>query len=295
MISMHQPFFVMPGGSRSPYFKLKTNEKRAVIIQDPYFQIDSESYQVLREEYSFHSDNRRFIGDFIDSCERNSGLREDQVLWAFTGYWSVKDGSDLYVGLGVEALNLTLSHIHAGRLVFCLDNNDFCLFIKRNIKNDIPRLIEIDIYASTLFRPWVEILEPFRKTISEMAENQIKKSVDIKATIVSKSFHNYGQHGLVFPYAIAPTEDGDIGPSMIQNHFGSFGIDYLFTQAKGGWLKKDFFKPSQCFIFSGSQHQFDDVKVIKGLIVLPFKYENVRPVFTKELMHYRNLVESFSA
>jgi len=292
---MHQPFFVMPGGSRSPYFKLKTNEKRAVIIQDPYFQFDSESYQVLREEYSFHSDNRRFIGDFIDSCERNSGLREDQVLWAFTGYWSVKDGSDLYVGLGVEALNLTLSHIHAGRLVFCLDNNDFCLFIKRNIKNDIPRLIEIDIYASTLFRPWVEILEPFRKTISEMAENQIKKSVDIKATIVSKSFHNYGQHGLVFPYAIAPTEDGDIGPSMIQNHFGSFGIDYLFTQAKGGWLKKDFFKPSQCFIFSGSQHQFDDVKVIKGLIVLPFKYENVRPVFTKELMHYRNLVESFSA
>jgi len=295
MISMHQPFFVMPGGSRSPYFKLKTNEKKVVIMQDPYFRFDSESYQVLREEYSFNSDNRRFIGDFIDSCERNSGLGEDQVLWAFTGYWSVKEGSDLYVGLGVEALNLTLSHIHAGRLVFCLDNNDFCLFIKRNIKNDISRLIEIDVYASTLFRPWVEILEPFRKTISEMAESQIKKSVDTKATIVSKSFHNYGQHGLVFPYAIAPTEDGDIGPSMIQNHFGSFGIDYLFTQAKGGWLKKDFFKASQCFIFSGSQHQFDDVKVIKGLIVLPFKYENVRPVFTKELMHYRNLVESFSA
>ena len=295
MISMHQPFFMMPGGSRSPYFKLKTDEKRAVIIQDPYFVFDFESYQVLKEEYSFHSDNQKFIGDFIDACERNSSLGEGQVLWASTGYWSIKSDSDLYIGLGVEALNLTLSHIHAGRLVFCLDNSDFCLFIKRNIKNDTSMLIEIDIYASTLCRPWVEILEPFRKTISEMAESQIEKRVDTKTTIVSKPFHNYGQHGLVFPCAISPTEDWYIGPSMIQNHFGSFGIDYLFTQARGGWLKKDFFKPSQCFIFSGSQHQFDDVKVIQGMIVLPFKYENVRPVFTKELMHYRNLVESFSA
>lgn len=295
MISIHQPFFVMPSGSRSPYFKLKTNEKRAVIIQDPYFSFDFESYQVLKEEYSFHSDNRKFIGDFIDSCERNSGLREDQVLWASTEYWSVKNGNDLYIGLGVEALNLTLSHIHTGRLVFCLDNSDFCLFIKRNVKNDIPMLIEIDIYASTLCRPWVEILEPFRKTISEMAESQIEKRVDTKTTIASKPFHNYGQHGLVFPYAISPTKIWNIGPSMIQNHFGSFGVDYLFTQARGGWLKKDFFKPSQCFIFSGSQHQFDDVKVIRGKIVLPFEYENVRPVFTKELMQYQSLVESFSA
>jgi hypothetical protein len=295
MISMHQPIFVMPGGRRSPYFKLKTDEKRTVTIQDPYFQFNFEGYQVLKEEYSFHSDNRRFIGDFIDSCERNSGLSEDQVLWAFTGYWSVKDGSDLYVGLGVEALSSTLSHIRAGRLVFCLDNNDSCLFIKRNIKNDISKLIEIDIYASTLHRPWVEILEPFRKTISEMAESQIKKKVNTKGTIVTKPFHNYGQHGLVFPSAISPTANQWIGPSMIQNHFGSFGVDYLFTQAMHGWLKKDFFKPSQCFIFSGSQHQFNDVKVIRGMIVFPFRYRNVRPVFTKELMQYQNLIESFSA
>ena len=295
MISIHQPFFVMPSGSRSPYFKLKTNEKRAVIIQDPYFGFNFESYQVLKEKYSFHSDNRKFIGDFIDSCERNSGLREDQVLWASTGYWSIKSGSDLYIGLGVEALNLTLSHIHAGRLVFCLDNSDFCLFIKRNVGNDTSRLIEIDIYASTLCRPWVEILEPFRKTIPEMAESRMEKRVDTKATIVSKSFHNYGQHGLVFPYAISPTEDWYSGPCIIQNHFGSFGIDYLFTEVRGVWLKEDFFKPSQCFMFSGSQHQFDDVNVIKGMIVLPFKYRNVMPVFTKQLMPYRNLVESFPA
>jgi hypothetical protein len=294
MISMHQPFFVMPDGSRSPYFKLKTDEKRAVIVQDPYFGFDFESYQVLKEEYSFHSDNQKFISDFMKACERNSSLGRDQVLWASTGYWSIKSGDDLYIGLGAEALNLTLPYIHAGRLVFCLDNNDFCLFIKRNVKNGIPMLIEIDIYASTLYRPWVEILEPLRKTISEMAESQIEKGVDIKTTIVSKTFHDYGQHGLVFPYAISPTANRWIGPSMIQNHFGSFGVDYLFTEAKGGWLKKDFFKPSQCFIFSGSQHQFNDVKVIRGMIVFPFKYRNVRPVFTKELMQYRNLVESFS-
>jgi hypothetical protein len=294
MISMHQPFFVMPDGSRSPYFKLKTDEKRAVIVQDPYFGFDFESYQVLKEEYSFHSDNQKFISDFIKACERNSSLGRDQVLWASTGYWSVKSGNDLYIGLGAEALNLTLSHIHAGRLAFCLDNNDFCLFIKRNIKNDISKLIEVDIYASTLYRPWVEILEPFRKTISEMAEGPIEKRVDTKITIASKHFYYYGQQGLVFPYAISPTANRWIGPSMIQNHFGSFGIDYLFTEANHGWLKKDFFKPSQCFIFSGSQHQFNDVKVIRGMIVFPFKYRNVRPVFTKELMQYRNLIESFS-
>jgi hypothetical protein len=291
MMSIHDSFFVMPNGSRSPYFKLQTDQDRVVVIQDPYFGFDFESYQVVKEEYSFRSTNRKFISDFIKGCEVNARLVKDQVLWAFTGYWSVKNGNDLYIGLGVEALYSTLSEIHSGRLAFCLDNTDFCIFIKKDIEDSA--LLWIDIYASAVFRPWVEILEPFRRTIDQMAENQIQKKIITEPIIASKSFHNYGQHGLVFPYAISPTEQWWIGPSIIQNHFGSFGVDYLFTQAKGGWLKKDFFKPSQCFMFSGSQHQFDDVKVIRGLVVLPFKYENVKPVFTRQLLQYRKLVELF--
>jgi hypothetical protein len=285
----------MPDGSRSPYFELKTDEKRAVILQHPYFGFDFESHQALREGYSFHSDNRKFISDFMKGCERNSNLERDQVLWASTGYWSIKSGDDLRIGLGVEALDLTVPHVCAGRLVFCLDNNDFCLFIKRNVEDGIPTSIEIDIYASTLYRPWVEILQPLRETISQMAEGPIQKRVDTKTTIASKHFYNYGQRGLVFPYAISPTAEQWIGPTIIRNHFGPFGVDYLFTQAKGGWLKQDFFRPGECFVFSGSQHQFNDVKVIRGMIVFPFKYRNVKPVFTKELMQYRDLVESFSA
>jgi len=293
MISIHEPFFIMPDGSKSSYFNLKTVANGAIIIQDPYFRFDFEGYQVCKEEYCFHSHNRKFISDFMDLCEKNSGLKDDQILWASTGYWSVRNHGDLFIGLGTEALDSTISKIDSGRLVFCLDNNDFCIFIKQNIGNDISTIVELDIYASTLFRPWIEILEPFRKTISEMADSQIKKKVNVAPVIVSKSFSNYGQEGSVFPFAISPTEQGWIGPSMIQNHFGPFGVDYLFTQAHGGWLKKDFFKPSKCFMFSGSQHQFYDVIVIRGMVVLPFKYENVKAVFTKELLQYRNLVELF--
>lgn len=56
---------------------------------------------------------------------------------------------------------------------------------------------------------------------------------------------------------------------------------------------RDFFKPSSCFMFSGDEHVFDDVKVIRGLIVLPLKYENVEASFTEDLTQYRNLVELF--
>jgi len=293
MLSIHKPFFVMPDGSGSPYFRLRTDESRAIIIQHPYFAFDFECYKVCKEEYKFQSRNRKFISDFIDSCERNSGLDEDETLWHLTGYWSVRSSSDLYIGLGAEALQSILSQVHSGRLVFCLDNTDFCVFIKRNIENEVLTLVEMDIYASTLFRPWVEILEPFRKAVSEIAEDQITKRVLIEPLIVNKSFHNFGHAGLVFPYAVSPTKEGWIGPSMIQNHFGPFGVDYLFIQARGGWLKKDFFKPSSFFFFSGSQHQFDDVIVIRGLIDLMNEYESYNPVFPNELSQYRNLVEFF--
>lgn len=293
MLSIHKPFFVMPDGSKSPYFKLRTDESRVIIIQDPYFAFDFEGYEVCKEEYKFKSRNQKFISDFIDSCERNSGLEEDETLWNSTGYWSVRSGSDLYIGLGAEALQSTLSLIHSGRLVFCLDNNDFCIFIKRTIENDVLTLVEIDIYASTLFRPWIEILEPFRKALSEIVEDQITKRVLIEPIILNKSFDNLGHEGLVFPYAVSPTKQGWIGPAMIQNHFGPFGVDYLFTQAYGGWLKKDFFKPSRFFFFSANQHQFDDVIVIRGLIGLVYKHESYNPIFPKELSQYRNLVEFF--
>ncbi|NVM22815.1 MAG: hypothetical protein HWN68_13670 [Desulfobacterales bacterium] len=293
MSYIHEPFFMMLDGSKSPYFKLRTDESGAIIIQNPYFGFDFKGYEVCKEKYKIQSCSQNFISDFIESCERNSGLKENEILWRSSGYWSIRSGRDLYIGLGAEALQLTLLKIHSGTLVFCLDNNDFCIFIKRNIENDFLTLVEIDIYASTLFRPWVEILEPFRKALSEIAEAQITKRILIEPNIASKSFHYYGQEGLVFPYAISPTEQGWIGPSMIRNHFGSFGVDYLFTRARGGWLKKDFFKPSECFFFSGNQHRFDDVIVIRGMIGLPLKYENVKAVLTKEFLQYRNLVEFF--
>lgn len=292
MLYIHEPFFVMPDGSKSPYFKLRTDESGAIIIQDPYFGFYFEDYDVCKEEYKIQSNSQNFISDFIESSERNSGLKENEILWHSTGYWSIRSGRDLYTGLGAEALQLTLPKIRSGKSVFCLDNSDFCIFIKRNIENDFLTLVEIDIYASTQFRPWVEILEPFRKALSEIAEAQITKRILVEPNIVSESFHNYGQEGLVFPYAISPIE-GMIGPSMIRNDFGPFGVDYLFTQARGGWLKEDFFKPSECFFFSGNQHRFDDVIVIRGMIGLPFKYRNVNAVFTKELLQYRNLVELF--
>jgi hypothetical protein len=294
VLSIHEPFFVMPDGSKSPYFKLRTDRSRAIIMQDPFFAFDFEGYEVCKEQYKFRSRNRKFISDFIDSCERNSGLEEDQIFGHSAGYWSVRSGSDLYIGLGAESLDSTLSLIHSGRLVFCLGNNDFCIFIKRTIKNYVLTLVEIDIYASTRFRPWIEILEPFRKVLSEMVEGQITKRVLIEPAIVNKSFHNFGHEGLIFPYAVSPTEEGWIGPSMIQNHFGPFGVDYLFAQACHGWLKKDFFKPSRFFLFSGHQHRFDDVIVICGLIDLMDEYESYNPTFPKELSQYRNLVEFFA-
>ncbi len=295
MLPIHEPFFVMPDGTRAPFFKLRTTVHRAVIVQDPYFAFDSEHPAVCWEEYRLESGNPHFISDFIGSCEANSGLTEDEVLWHGSGYWSVKTGVNLYIGSGVEAMKSTLSQLRSGRLVFLLDNSDFCVLIKGDIVGGFSKVVEIDAYASAHYRPWVEILEPFRRAVSEIEEGRFTKKVCTEPPIVSHEFRTYGDSEMVFPYAISPTKQGWIGPSIIRNQFGSFGLSFLFTQARGGWLKEDFFRAGRSFCFSGTQHRFGDVVVIQGLIQPSHRRTRGSRALPQVLSTYQRFVDSFEA
>ncbi len=288
---IHEPYFVLPDGTSRAYFKTTIKRGVPTVIQNPYFSFDFQGYDICREEYRFNLPNNSFLKDFITECELNSGLRENEALWHSTGYWSIKNGDELIIGIGPDTLDLALFSILSGRLVVCLESNDFCIFIKYDINVDLATVV-LDIFASTTFRPWVEILEPFRKTLSRMLGDRFDKTIDTKAIVHSSPFRIKGDGGLLFPYAISPTHNGWIGPSIIPNRFGFIGVGGLFTQARGGWMKHDFFKPSNYFSFGGNVHLFDDVLVVRGLVD---HYPNCPQVNDKRLSLYRNIVDMFPA
>jgi hypothetical protein len=292
MLHIHKPMFILPDGTEKPYYKIKTKNK-VVTIQDPFFSFDFERYDVCREEYTISLSDEQFIDKFMDSSERNSGLSEDQILWYSTGYWSIKHNKDVYLGLGRDAIKSALKKIRSGSVVFCLSNTDFCIFIKYKLRNRVIKETKVVIFASTIYRPWVEILSPFRKAIYEIGGDKYKKQTSTNTKIPSQTFQYYGQKGILVPYAISPTEEGFIGPTIIKNYFGPLGVDYLFAWGHHGWLKKDFFKPNMCFFFSGEVYLLDDVLIIRGHIVLPMMFESTSPLFLKEYSQNKALVDTF--
>ena len=293
---IHKPYFCMPDGTTKSFFRMETAPEGELIVQHPYFHFDFEGLEVYREEYEIEYRNDELILDFIRLSEEYSALEDDEVLWYHTGYWSIRDGTDLYIGSGEYAIQDTKSNLASGELAFCLDANDFCVLIKCNVKDSHQHgPVIIDIYGSNLWRPFVEILDPFRKAITILAKqygvNQL--NIEQNAKIEAAPFKFRGKRRIIVPFAIAPTWEGYIGPTVVENQFLPFPIQYLFSQVNGGWLKSDFFKPGNHYWFEGRTCVFNDIILVDGQFYDDGQHKGLKPTVDSKFETHKAYLECF--
>jgi len=253
----YENYFYYPDGSTKSYFRMKAPRSREIVIQHPLPAFYPASNQIYREEYTIEYPNDDLVTNFIKSAEDNSNIREDEILWRNTGYWSILDTDYQYIGCGESASLDTMKNIQRGKLVFCLCSRDFIIFIKSTIiGGQINDKSTIDIFCANLYLPFVEILDPFRKMLEMMGEVHLNKEENVSSSsIKTDPIILVNKKNIMVPYAVVPVrkrsahEEKAIGLVVIPNNFGTFPIDsvnsleYILTSGMGGSLKSDFFRP----------------------------------------------------
>lgn len=280
---LHEHYFYYPDGSKKCYFRMKKPSTKKIIIQHPYLLFDPQNNQIYREEYKLKYQNNDLIINFITLSESNAELREDEYLWYHTGYWSILDKRYLYIGSGEYGILDTIKYVQKGKLAFCLSFRDFIIFIKSTFsQGQIKNESIIDIYCTNSYLPFVEVLNPFRKSLKMMGKFYLNKtekldysSIKVDSqyksllSFVDYSFSLKNRKNIMIPYAIVPVGERGIGPVVVLNDFGPFPIDsinslgYIFTQMIGGCLKSDFFRPGD-FYYIGSIDIYNDIILLNG-------------------------------
>lgn len=259
--------------------KPKTQE---IILQHPLWGFDPQNYQIYREEYKLVYKQKKLINEFIRLSESNIKLSDEEIIWDDTGYWSFIDENSLYIGSGEIELYNSIKNILSGKLVYCLSYRDAIIFLKCKIlKGRIDPEVIIDIYSTSAFLPFVEVLDPFRKTIQEIGEYQLnnhgkinfenifincKSNVNFNISYLSCQLKN--KKNIMIPHAVIP-KGRWIGQVVVPNDFKPFplkaidSLEYIVGQFPGGCMKSDFFR-SGIFYYRCSIGVFSDVIVLDG-------------------------------
>ncbi len=259
--SLHHHYFEYPDGKTSPSFVMKTSDYPKPIVMHPYFHFDFEKWATYQEKYKIIEPVDEFIAEFITLSETNSGLREEEILWYDTEYWTIKCNALTYIGSGIRSFDETRSTVPDGMVAFLLDSHDFVVLITSRISKGVLRgPMFADIYCSNVARPFVEILDPFRKAIRQASSSysvEIERQCSIEMLLDNKTAENM----VLVPHAITPMKNLWIGPVVISNNFSN-QIEYLYAHAHGGWLKNDFLTPVDCYLVTHT-YKFDEAEVIE--------------------------------
>lgn len=289
--TLHDNCFYYPDGAIKPYFKMKNPKIKEIIIQHPYMHFDPQNYKIFREEFVVDYSKINFAQRFVNLFEMNAKMFEGEKQFYETGYWSIIDKNHFYMGSGENELIITIKKISEGKFAFCLSNRDLVIIIKGLISNgNIKNKLSFDVYSHNYFLPFVEVLDPVRKTINYLGKNkkEIAEKLDFNKIFLNKksnenldtryiSCYLINKKNIMIPCAVAPIGRW-MGPVVVPNYFKPFplksldSLDFIFGQFSGGCMKSDFFRSGK-FYYSCFIGRFSDVIVLNGYFRENYSYK----------------------
>lgn len=255
----HDDFFTLLDGKTKPYFKMGEFRER-FIIQHPYFHFGSlffpnawtgrnardSGYEtpLYFQQFEFPSDVTPFdFHGFLADVEKNSYLKPDEVIWYETGFWSIISEETCYMGMGLESLKKTLDVLTRAKFALCLSNEDSIVLINSKLSKD--KKVILSIYASNEMLPFVEVVEPFRESITNYGGVCLKSEMLLEEKICRFWFVKR-DIGLT-PIAFIMDKPSYKRLPVIKNEFRRTNdpviskIQFLTGTTSGGFIESDYY------------------------------------------------------
>ncbi len=269
----HEDFFELSSGEKAPYFEFPAPKSKKIIIQHPYIPFDPLGggldylprliyNKTIQVDYN---GDVTFIEKFQDLAEQKACLKEDYILWWWTGYWTVLKNKQYFIGSGLYPLKNAIGDFGHGKASYCLANRDSIILINFEFnKGLIENGIVLDFFITNAFLPYVETINPFLRAIAEIGKihDIFEKKIKVFEIYKTKS-ENEGLNSslggldriirtkiqprkfILNPTACVRNDEDDVALVVIKNEFSTKlspinSVKYLIGSCAGGFIKTDF-------------------------------------------------------
>ncbi len=305
--SFKQSQFTHIDGTVTRYYLMPAPKSKRLIIQHPDLSFDDGNYEwplltdpkpdsdiysyrdssdqrrkhearVYYEKYVMNHFSEDTLTQFIRLSEQNWALSKDEILWGDTSYWSINDQSNYYIGRGEFALFDTMRSINEASFALCIDARDFMVILQGESRSgQVKANSTITIYACNLYLPFADILEPFRKALNSLEDNELRQWGWISDYDMRVShFDLRSVSGSLLPEAIIWGQGfftGQVALVVIENDFASFpisdvnGLKHILAGINGGYVEGDFKKhPNLCLV--DTIMDYDSVIIIDSELII---------------------------
>jgi len=256
MLPIIKPFyeeqFTLPTGDKVQFFETRSLHKEKACIQYPRLPFDTLSKGeweagLYHQKFQFISDNRlSLLRKFIEKATHHAKLRENEVMWHDTGFWTIKKAKKAFMGIGLNSLENATRELKNGELYFCLANRDSIVSISSTFESGaVLRRTRIHMLVTNASLPFVTTIQPYRNAISDIGKNVILTEGHILESAILWKF--YGSELVLNPVASIEVPSGPIFV-VVKNHLDQerkrkfCPLEHLVIFTPGGFLRHDFGK-----------------------------------------------------
>lgn len=187
---IHEDFFELESGEKTPFFEFPAPKSTKIIVQHPYMFFDPlggglDYLPKLIYNKTIQVDYKgdiTFIEVFENYSEQKACIKVDRILWYWTGYWTVLKNGKYFIGSGLVSLKNAIGDFDQGKASYCLTNRDSIILLNFEFNNGlIEKGIVFDYFINNAFLPYVEIINPFIIAIAKIGKihNTSEKRIKI--------------------------------------------------------------------------------------------------------------------
>jgi len=267
------PFDAMPGGgyARSIQMEIEYEEpmnRRNVEWASNVHIMPNELYhQKFRLKQVM---DVSLLQDFMDECLNFFTLNAfpDEILWYETGYWSIKDCRNQFMGMGLNTLEHAIQNMNTSVITFCLANRDSVIIIHSNLKNGKSPVTDIDIYITNAFLPFTEVADIYRNGIK-----RLHKAINLKTEFILESALHF-QYSLrcSFQLNVKAFVMMESYPVLIviknpvRNRRRLASLNFIIVPNMGGYSKNST-NPKRKFWLRVDQWRFEDTDIFEFFLI----------------------------
>jgi hypothetical protein len=267
----HEDFFELESGEKAPFFEFPAPKSKKIIVQHPYIPFDPlggglDYLPRLIYNKTIQLDYKgdvRFIELFENHSEQKVCLREDYILWWWTGYWTVLKNGKYFIGSGLVSLKNAIGDFGHGEASYCLANRDSIILINFGFnKGLIEKGVVFDFFINNAYLPYVETISPFLGAVGEISKfHEIQeKKIKISDIYKAKSINERASHSwtmgwakisprtfILNPVAYIREKKGDKDANLvaIKNEFSTSWnsintVECLIVRCAGGFIESEY-------------------------------------------------------
>lgn len=176
---IHEDLVELQSGEKAPFFEFPAPKSKRIIIQHPYMYFDPlggglDFLPKLIYNKTIQVDYKgdiAFIEVFQNLSEQKACLKEDYILWWWTGYWTVLKNKKYFIGSGLDSLKNAIGDFGHGKASYCLTNRDSIILTNFEFNRGlIEKGAVFDFFINNAFLPYVETINPFLGAIAEIGK-----------------------------------------------------------------------------------------------------------------------------